>query len=114
MLESRQEDQMNILGLSDLTWLSGIAFVLCLAFGLYMVIKKKPGIVRSINDTSKYKDEEKYAEKGGKLILAYAASWLVLFVTSFFSDLVSILIGVIAMIVFGIFWKKMNDEYGPV
>ena len=45
MLESRQEDQMNILGLSDLTWLSGIAFVLCLAFGLYMVIKKKPGIV---------------------------------------------------------------------
>ncbi len=105
---------MNILGLSDLTWLSGIAFVLCLSFGLYMVIKKKPGIVRSINDTAKYKDEEKFAEKGGKLILAYSLSWLVMFVASFFSDLASILIGVAGLAVFGFFWKKMNDEYGPV
>ncbi len=105
---------MNILGLSDLTWLSGIAFVLCLSAGLYMVIKKKPGIVRSINDTARYKDEEKYAEKGGKLILGYAASWLVMFATSFFSDIASIIIGVIAIFVFGFFWKKMNDEYGPV
>ncbi len=105
---------MKILGLSDLTWLAMIAFVLCFAAGLYMVIKKKPGIVRSIKDNAKYRDEEKYAEKGGKLILAYSFSWLALLVASFFSDLVSILIGVAAMVVFAIFWKKMNDEYGPV
>ena len=105
---------MKILGLSDLTWLSAIAFVLCLSFGLYMVIKKKPGIVRSINDTAKYKDEKKYAEKGGKILIAYSLSWLVMFVVSFFSDVISIVIGIAAMIVLGVFWKKMNDEYGPV
>ena len=105
---------MDILGFSDLTWLSAIAFVLCLAFGLYMVIKKKPGIVRSINDTAKYKDKEKFAEKGGRLIIAYALSWLVMLVVSFFSEIIPIVIGIVAMAVFAFFWKKMNDEYGPV
>ena len=105
---------MKILGLSDLTWLSIIAFVLCAAFGSYMVITKKPGMVRGVRDSAKYKDSEKYAVKGGKLIIAYSLSWLVMIVTSFYSDMISILIGVAAIIVFGYFWKKMNDEYGPV
>lgn len=105
---------MTIMGLSDLTWLSMIAFLLCIGFGLYMVKTKKPGIVRSVRDTARYKDSEKFAEKGGKLIIAYSLSWLVMLVASFFSDVVSILIGVVGLIVFGYFWKKMNDEYGPV
>ena len=105
---------MQIMGLSDLTWLAIIAFVLCLAAGLYMVKTKKPGMVRSSRDNAKYKDKEKYSVEGGKLILAYAASWLVLLVASFYSELIAIIIGFIAMIVFAIFWKKMHDEYGPV
>ena len=83
---------MKILGLSDLTWLAMIAFVLSWT---------NSGFIFKV-------------EKGGKLILAYSFSWLALLVASFFSDLVSILIGVAAMVVFAIFWKKMNDEYGPV
>lgn len=105
---------MEILGYSDLTWLSVIAFVLCFAAGLYMVIAKKPGIVGGSRNAGKYKDPEKYAVKGGKLILAYSLSWLVMLVVSFYSDMISILIGVAGLIVFAIFWKKMNDEYGPV
>ncbi len=105
---------MKILGLSDLTWLSIIAFILCLAFGLYMIKTGKPGIVRSIKDSARYKDSEKYAKNGGKLILIYSLSWLVMIIVSFFSEIIPILIGVVAIIVFGFFWKKMNDEYGPV
>ncbi len=59
-------------------------------------------------------DKEKYAVEGGKLILAYGISWLVLMVASFYSEMISIIIGFVAMIVFAIFWKKMHDEYGPV
>jgi hypothetical protein len=33
---------------------------------------------------------------------------------SFYSEMISIIIGFVAMIVFAIFWKKMHDEYGPV
>ena len=108
------EDIMELLGFSDLTWLSAIAFVLCLAFGLYMIRTKKPGMVRSFNDTAKYKDKEQYAEQGGRLILYYSFSWLLMLTVSFFSDTVSILIGVAALMVFAYFWKKMNDKYGPV
>ena len=105
---------MEFLGFSDLTWLSAIAFVLCFAFGLYMIKTKKPGIVRSINDTANYKDREQYAEKGGKLIFFYSFSWLVMLVVSFFSDTISIVIGIVSLMVFAFFWKKMNDKYGPV
>ena len=105
---------MQIMGLSDLTWLAIIGFVLCLAAGIYMIKTKKPGMVRSSRDNAKYKDKEKYAVEGGKLILAYGISWLVLLVASFYSDLIAIIIGFVAMIVFAIFWKKMHDEYGPV
>ena len=104
---------MTILGFSDLVWISGIAFVLCLIFGLYMVITKKPGIVRSINDTGKYKDSKQYAEKGGRLILALALVCIVMLIVSFYSELISVLVGLAGMCIFGVFWKKMNDRFGP-
>ena len=105
---------MEILGFSDLTWISAIAIVLCFAFGLYMVITKKPGMVRSIHDTAKYKDPEQYAVKGGKLILAYGGVCIIMLITSFFSDMVSTIVGFLGVMVFAFFWKKMSDEYGPV
>lgn len=105
---------MEILGFSDLTWISVIAFVLCLAFGLYMVITKKPGMVRSIHDTANYKDKEKYAVKGGILILAYAGVCLIMLAVSFYSDIFSTIVGFLGLMIFAFFWKKMSDEYGPV
>lgn len=106
--------EIEILGFSDITWISVIAFVLCAAFGAFMVITKRPGVVRSINDTAKYKDREQYSVKGGKLILAYSGVWLVMLIVSFFSEIIPIIIGVVGICVFGYFWKKMNDKYGPV
>ena len=103
----------EFMGLSDLTWLSGILCILCLIFGLYMVITKSPGIVRSFKDTADYKDKEKYSYHGGILILALGGASLLVTVLSFFSTLVSNILGVIALIVFAVFWKKMNDQYGP-
>ncbi|MCR5222714.1 MAG: hypothetical protein K6D90_07620 [Lachnospiraceae bacterium] len=103
----------EFLGLSDLTWLSGILCILCLIFGLFMVITKRPGFVRSFKDTADYKDKEKYSYHGGILILGLGGASLLVTVLSFFSTLVSNILGVIALIVFAIFWKKMNDQYGP-
>ena len=105
---------MEIFGFSDMTWISVIAFVVCLAFGLYMVITKKPGIVRSLRDTASYKDSEQYAVKGGKLILCLAGLCIVMLVVSIFNDVIANMIGFAGLCVFGYFWKKMSDEYGPV
>ncbi|MCR5268103.1 MAG: hypothetical protein K6E16_06290 [Lachnospiraceae bacterium] len=105
---------MEIFGLSDLAWIGIIAFAACLAFGLYMVITKKPGIVRSIKDTADYKDKEQYAFRGGILILCLAGACLIVVVLSFFSTLISNLFGLVSLGVFAYFWKKMHDEFGPV
>ncbi|MBO4902257.1 MAG: hypothetical protein J5518_05635 [Lachnospiraceae bacterium] len=104
----------SFMGLSDLAWIGLIAFVLCIIFGLYMVITKKPGIVRSIKDTADYKDKEQYAFKGGILILCLGGACLLVVVLSFFNSVVSNVFGLVALGVFAYFWKKMHDEYGPV
>ena len=97
-----------------MTWIAAIAFVICLAFGLYMTITKKPGIVRSLRDTANYKDSEQYALKGGRLILYLAGVCLVMLIISLFNDVIANMIGFAGLCVFGYFWKKMSDEFGPV
>ena len=102
------------MGLSDITWISGIAFLACLAFGIYMTVTGKPGVVRSFNDNASYRDKEQYSKKGGRLILYLAGACLIMVIVSFFSATASNIIGILALIVFAYFWKKMSDEFGPV
>ena len=105
---------LQFMGLSDITWIGGIAFIACLAFGIYMVTTGKPGIVSSLVDNDSYRDKEAYAKKGGRLILYLAGACLVMVIVSFFSPTVSNIIGILAFLVFAYFWKKMSDEFGPV
>lgn len=105
---------MEIYGLSDMTWISIIACLACFGFGLYMVKTRKPGFVRSINDTARYRDKEQYAKRGGKLLLYLSAVCLIMTGLSFVNAMISNIIGIVAICVFGYFWKKMSDEFGPV
>ena len=85
-----------------------------MGFGLFMVITKRPGFVRSIKDTADYQDKEQYAKKGGILILCLGGACLIVVVLSFFSSMASNIFGLVALAVFAVFWKKMHDKYGPV
>ena len=104
---------VNIMGFSDLFWIGIVAAAACLAFGLYMVITKKPGIVRGFKASDDYKDKEKYAKKGGILLLCLAGACLIMVGLSFVNTLVSNLFGLAGFMVFAFFWKKMSDECGP-
>ena len=105
---------MEIAGLSDMTWISIIAAVACLGFGTYMIMTGKPGFVRGFTDNSSYRDKEQYSKKGGKLLLMLGAACVIMGVLSFINTLASNILGIAALIVFGFFWKKMSDEFGPV
>ncbi|MCR4807381.1 MAG: hypothetical protein K5857_06865 [Lachnospiraceae bacterium] len=104
----------RILGLSDLTWISAIACIACLGFGIYMVKTRKPGAIRGFRNNDSYRDMEAYSKRGGILLLALAGACLVMIAVSFFSPTASNIIGLIAFMVFAYFWKKMSDEFGPV
>lgn len=97
-----------------MTWISIIAAVLCLVFGIYMVVTGKPGFVRSINDNASYRDKEQYSKKGGKLLLMLAGGCIIMCGLSFINATVSNMIGIVTLGVFAYFWKKMSDEFGPV
>ncbi|MCR5357253.1 MAG: hypothetical protein K6E63_07590 [Lachnospiraceae bacterium] len=104
---------VNIMGFSDLFWIGMVAFAACFGFGLYMVITKKPGIVRGVKASDDYKDKEKFASKGGVLLMCLAGACLAMVGLSFVNTLVSNIFGLAAFMVFAFFWKKMHDEYGP-
>ena len=104
---------VNIMGFSDLFWIGIIAAVASIAFGLYMVITKKPGIVRGVKASDDYKDKEKYAKNGGILLLCLSGVCLIMVGLSFVNTLVSNLFGLAGFMVFAFFWKKMHDQYGP-
>ena len=105
---------MTILGLSDMTWIGIIAFLACLIVGIILIKTKKPGIVRSVRDKNMYKNPEEYAVRGGKLFLYLSGGCLVMLILSFVNIVVSNVFGLICICVFGFFWKKMSDEFGPV
>ena len=105
---------MVILGLSDVAWIGIIFCIACIAVGIYLIRTKKPGMVRRIADDARYKDSEKYAVEGGKLILYLAGACFVMVIISIFSVLISTIFGLVCICIFGYFWKKMDDEYGPV
>jgi len=88
--------------------------VVCLVYGIYMLITKDPSKLRKKNDNRLLRDEKKYAEIGGYLMLFMALGCLVMviIIEVFHNDMAATIESFVWFIIFGYLWKKMNDKYG--
>lgn len=105
---------MNLKEIMDLSWVSILCFALCLGYGVKLLITKDPLVIRGKKDNKVLKDPEKYAVRGGQLLLFLAGGSLVMTIVLLFDFLIAVIIGVICLLVFSVFWKRMNDLYGPL
>lgn len=105
---------MDLVSLMTSVWIPVILGVVCLVYGLYMIITKDPSKIRKKDDNRLLRDDKKYAEVGGYLMIFMAIGCLVMviIIKVFQNETAATIESFAWFIVFGILWKKMNDKYG--
>ncbi len=88
-----------------------LLFVICMYYGIRLMILQDINSIRG-KDKAPVKDERGYSKHGGILILLYGAATLVMTALLFVNLYVALAQIVVCTVIFGIFWKKMDNEYG--
>ncbi len=86
-------------------------FVICLYFGLKLLITKDETIVRG-KDKPPVKNKTEFAKRGGILILFYGAATLVMLGLLFVNLYAALAQIVVCTLIFVVLWKKLSDTYG--
>ena len=106
---------MTLQEIIDLTWIPILAFAMSLCAGIHMlIIKKRPPYLKTKDDHRTMRDEKKYAEVGGRLLLFFALGAAAMVGLLFVSPWAALCEIVIVFLVFAKQWKDMNDKYGPI
>ncbi len=106
---------MTLQEIIDLTWIPILAFALSFCAGVHMlIIKKRPPYLKTKDDHRAMKDEKKYAEVGGRLLLFFAVGAAVMVGLLFISAWAAFTEIVLVFLIFAKRWKEMNDAYGPM
>lgn len=105
---------MDLVGFMTSIWIPVGLGIVCLVYGLYMIITKDPSKLRRKDDNRLLKDEKKYAEVGGYLMLFMALGCLVMviIIELLKNEVLATIESFVWFIIFGILWKLMNDKYG--
>lgn len=105
---------MDLVGFMTSIWIPVGLGIVCLVYGLYMIITKDPSKLRRKDDNRLLKDEKKYAEVGGYLMLFMALGCLVMviIIELLKNEMLATIESFVWFIIFGILWKLMNDKYG--
>ena len=81
-------------------------------YGVRLLVLHDISAIRGKDQPGKLKDEERYANEAGKLMLFLAAGSLIMTVLLYFQVIAAVVQIVVWIIVFGILWKKMDERYG--
>ncbi len=105
---------MDLVSFMSSIWIPVGLGVVCLVYGLYMIITKDPSKLRKKDDNRLLRDDKKYAEVGGYLMLfmAFGCLVMVLIIEFLHNEMLATIESFVWFIIFGILWKKMNDKYG--
>lgn len=86
-----------------------LLFVICLYYGLRLLITKDVTLIRRENKKP-LKDEKEYARRSGLLVLFYAVGTLLMAVLVFIDVYMAVIEIVVWTIILGIGWKVMTDQ----
>ncbi len=88
-----------------------LLFVLCMYYGIRMIIMQDTSIVRGKNAEA-LRDEKAYAKHGGILVLALGGASFIMAILMLINTYAAVAEIIICTIIIGVLWKKMNDKYG--
>jgi len=105
---------MGVMDLINSIWIPVAFFIMCLVYGIYMLITKDVKKIRKKDDNRDLKDPQRFATNAGYLLLFMALGCLVMIVIIkvFGNDLVATIESLVWFVVFAILWKLNDNKYG--
>jgi CHASE2 domain-containing sensor protein len=88
-----------------------LSFVLCLYFGIRLMLTHDSTVIRGKNKPP-VKDEKEYTRLGGILVICLGIAMFVMAVLLFISVVAALVIICLSVIAFAVLWKRMNEKYG--
>lgn len=87
-----------------------LVFVICMIYGIRLVVTKDVGIIRK-QDKDTVKHPEEYAIHAGYIVIFLGVATLIMAGLNFVNVYAATIEIFCAVIIMGILWKRMHDKY---
>ncbi|MBQ7676693.1 MAG: hypothetical protein IJT32_00520 [Lachnospiraceae bacterium] len=106
---------MSLSEILELTWIPILAFAMSFCAGVHMlIIKKRPPYLKTRGDNRTMRNEKKFAEVGGKLLIFFAMGAAAMLGLLFVNPWAALAEIIVVFLVFSWQWRNMNEKYGPI
>ena len=87
-----------------------LAFLVCMFFGIRLIITRDVKIIKKENPES-IKHPKEYTFYAGLIIIFLGISAIAMGIISFFNQVAALIVIVVAVVIMGFMWKVVHEKY---
>ncbi len=87
-----------------------LAFLVCMFFGIRLIITRDVKIIKKENPES-IKHPKEYTFYAGLIIIFLGVSAIAMGIISFFNQVAALIVIVVAVVIMGFMWKVVHEKY---
>jgi len=87
-----------------------LAFLVCMFFGIRLIITRDVKIIKKENPES-IKHPKEYTFYAGLIIIFLGVSAIAMGIISFFNQIAALIVIVVAVVIMGFMWKVVHEKY---
>ena len=101
---------MNIQTIVNQMGIEILAFLVCMFFGIRLIITRDVKILKKENPES-IKHPKEYTFYAGLIIIFLGVSAIAMGIISFFNQIAALIVIVVAVVIMGFMWKIVYEKY---
>ncbi len=101
---------MNIQTIVNQMGIEILAFLVCMFFGIRLIITRDVKILKKENPES-IKHPKEYTFYAGLIIIFLGVSAIAMGIISFFNQVAALIVIVVAVVIMGFMWKVVHEKY---
>lgn len=101
---------MNIQTIVNQMGIEILAFLVCMFFGIRLIITRDVKILKKENPES-IKHPKEYTFYAGLIIIFLGVSAIAMGIISFFNQIAALIVIVVAVVIMGFMWKVVHEKY---
>ncbi|WP_022764072.1 hypothetical protein [Butyrivibrio sp. XPD2006] len=101
---------MNIQTIVNQMGIEILAFLVCMFFGIRLIVTRDVKIIKKDNPES-IKHPREYTFYAGLIIIFLGVSAIAMGIVSFFDQIAALILIVVAVVIMGFMWKFVHEKY---